>query len=364
MKRVCFVAICALGAAIAGYALGQPTQPAPGVALDYRAPEECPGAEAVAQDITRLLGDAASKGEGLSAKGVVTRTTDGYRLQLELVRGDNRSHRELESKSCTTLAETAALLTALAVDPDAVSRAQAAASASVSAPTASAPPSPSIPPPAVSAPLIPEPTVPAPVTALPIQPPAPPTALKPSGPALGFTAGAGPVFGVADLPDPHAGFSGWVGLRIEEWTLEGGVHLGIGSTGVVASRPDSGADFTLIVGLLRTCRALVPWFARPWPRPQLRLDLDACVGIELGSLSGQGFGIANPERGEAVWVAPRLDLRTGLGIVGPLSLALDVGVVFPVDRRRFIIEAGDGTLVVHEPGPAAGRLGISADLEL
>lgn len=358
MKRVCAVAIFVFGAALGSFALGQPS---PGVSLDYRAPDECPGADAVQRDITRLLGDAASKGEGLEATGVVTRTADGYRLQLDLVRGDNKSQRELESKSCTTLAETAALLTALAVDPDAVGRAQAAAS---STPTSSAPSSSaSAPAPPVSAPMIPEPTVTPPARPF-VPPPVPPPATPKSGvPVLGFTAGAGPVFGVGDLPGPHPGFSGWIGLRIDAWTVEGGVHLGVGSTGELEARPESGADFTMIVGLLRTCRALVPFFAAPWPRPQLHLDLGACVGVEVGSLSGQGFGVANPERGEAIWVAPRLDLRTGLGLVGPLSLALDVGLSFPVDPRRFVIEAGDGTVVVHEPAPAAGRLGITADLE-
>lgn len=364
MKRVACAAIGGLAAALASYALAQPS---PGVALEYRAPEECPGAATVRGDIARLLGDAAAKGEGLSATGVVTRTADGYRLELDLTRGDNRSHRELESKSCTTLAETAALLTALAVDPDAVGRAQAAASSegpkTQPEPSASAMPSASASP--GPAPLIPEPSAsvvapPAPPSSNPPNRSAPPTS---SAPDLGFTVNAGPAFGVADLPDPHAGFSGWLGLRVDAWTVEGGVHLGIGSTGVVQGRPASGADFTLIVGALRTCRALLPFFSRPWPRPQLRADGSACAGLELGSLAGQGFGIANPERGEALWVAPRLDLRGGLGIVGPLSLALDVGVAFPVDRRRFVIEAGDGTLVVHEPGPAAGRLAVTADLE-
>lgn len=337
------------------------TEPRPAaIELVYEAPEACPAQADVLRATHALLGGDREAGSPLHAKAKVVSGTDGrFHLDLELERDGSTSRRTLDSQSCQTLADTTALLIALSYDPEAVERSQA-----------SAPPAPS---PPVEPPAPPDPfpaPKPPPVVASEATPALAPFVLAPppSKPERratiwGFRARLGPSFGVADMPDPHPGVTGAVALRIDAYAVEAAFELGIGSTGTLDQRPDAGADFTLMTGILRGCRVLAPFWPR-YPRRPGAPELEGCAGIELGSLAGEGFGVQDPQRGEALWVAPRIDARLGIGVVGPLSFGLEVGAAFPVDRRRFVITGGDATLVVHEPGPVAGRLGLAAELEL
>ncbi|MFO0555944.1 MAG: hypothetical protein U0271_46630 [Polyangiaceae bacterium] len=202
--------------------------------------------------------------------------------------------------------------------------------------------------------------------------------LRPLAPTLdlGFTARAGMLAGIGDLPGPHLGAEAGIGLRIDEYEVSLTFEYAGGATARLTSRPDAGADFERIAGIARACRDLYPWSARPSAGAPFSLPLradrgpfavtvGACLGVELGEMAGQGFGVTYPERGEAFWAAPRFDVRGALNLVGPLSLSLDVGVAFPLDPRRFIITAADqSVLVVYTPAPAAGRLGLALQLDL
>jgi hypothetical protein len=364
----------ATACAAAALVVGLPARAAragPGLLdVSYSAPDPCPSQAVLDAELARLLGPALDRGGPLSVRAVVAQAKDGrFRLELELAHDGTKSTRKLDSKSCDTLVRAAALVIALAHDPEAVE-------ARASQPTEAAPPSPApligtgTPPPSATAPS-PAPTTPAPVAPAPLAPApswdVPPTLRRDAAPEVdrpsifGVAIRFGPAFGVADLPEVHAGLEGTLALRVAEYAIEGAFRLGLGTTGTVEANPDQGADFRLLAGVVRGCRALYPFFDRPWPRPSLSPELAACVGVEIGVMSGAGFGVANPQEGSAVWVAPRIDGRFALGVAGPLSLAADLGVAFPVDRRRFVIEAGD-TLVVHEPGPVAGRAGLAAEL--
>ena len=306
-------------------------------------------------ELERLLGDAATRGAPLNARARVDRMDDRYRLRLELEQAGSRSERTLDG-DCETLLQTAALLVAIAHDPSAVVERR-----SVVAPEA--PPPPAVPEPLPS----PAPAVP---PSLPLRPrwawatPAPPA--DRDSPSLGFLARLGPLFGVGDLPGPHAGVALGVGLRIDAFRIEGSFEVGAGSGQTVDARPEAGADFLRIAGVVRGCRVVVPLDGGAWPRDSLDLDLSGCLGLELGTLSGEGFGVDSPERGSAFWAAPRADLRLGLGIVGPLGVAAEVGVAFPLDPRRYVLRGGtnDELLVVHEPSVVAGRTGLVVELEL
>jgi hypothetical protein len=149
---------------------------------------------------------------------------------------------------------------------------------------------------------------------------------------LGFAANV--FVGVAglDLPKVHNPFGAALALRIGAYRVEGGVEASFGSDATLAGTDDTkGADFSLVVGTLVACRALLPW--RPeWPVPALEPTLHACVGLEAGAMTGEGFGVADPETGTAPWVAPRLEARGGLGIAGPLSFWLKAGAAFRSTR--------------------------------
>lgn len=333
----------------------------PVISLDYEAPSECPGAEDVRRSLARLLGDATERGAPLAVKGRIEGRPGGrYHLRLSMQRAQAPAVRDFDASSCETLAETAALLIALAHDPDAVERLRAA------------------PPPADPGPVPPtNPAPPAPVSAPPV-PTAPAPPMTHGGPVafrasprpevvdepsiFGVELRAGPVAGAADLPEVHGGMTVGAALRVEEYTFEGAFELALGSVGTLDDRPAAGADFTLFTGIVRGCRSLYPFVDRPWPRPQGGVELGACAGIELGEMAGEGFGVSRPTRGAAFWAAPRVDARFAVGIAGPLSLGVDLGVAFPTDPRRFVIGGEGSTLVVHEPGPAAGRAAVLLDL--
>jgi hypothetical protein len=323
--------------------------------VGFEAPSECPSRDALDAELARLLGDAMTRGTPMSAKVRVTAANPGYRLRLELKQSQQRSQRTLEGASCETLLETAALLIAIAHDPSAVVERRDAPLIPEPPPTPPAPPMP--PPPVVTV------EAPRPALSLPWAWTTP-VPLPPIG--LGFVLRAGPLFGVGDLPGPHPGVAIAAALRVEAFRVEGAFELGLGATPTLDARPGVGADFFLAAGVLRGCRVIVPVDGGAFPRPPLGVDFSGCLGIELGALTGEGFGVSNPERGSAFWAAPRVDVRLGLGLAGPFGLAADVGLAVPVDGRRYVLhDSGDGSvLVVHEPAVVAGRAGIMAEIEL
>jgi hypothetical protein len=328
--------------------------PAPWVlTVTLEAPAECPDRSALEAELSRLLGEATMRGTPLQARVRIEKPPGKvFRLRLQLKQKEGRtSERTLEGASCQTLSETAALLIAIAHDPSAVVERRPA-------PLIAQPPAPAREPP---------PAVPA-VASAPAAPPwawTTPAPLPPSL-ALGLVLRAGPLFGVGDLPGPHAGFAIGAALRLEAYRIDAAFELGAGSASTIDARPDAGADFVRLAGVVRGCRVIVPLDGGAWPRPSLGLDLSGCLGVELGTLSGEGFGVTNPERGSAFWAAPRADVRLGLGIAGPLGVAADVGLAVPVDPRRYVLRGGDdaGVLVVHEPAVVAGRAAIMAEIEL
>jgi hypothetical protein len=287
-----------------------------------------------------------------------------FELTLETETSAGREVRRLRSSSCRTLGETAALLVAIVHDPTVdVSKAIVTPS-----PPPDAPPRPELPPEVLTPPVEPpvnlRPPEGGPTGELP--PTLPPLPEKGSVGGLGFVANVFVGIAGLDLPKVHNPFAAAVGLRIGAYRVEGGVEASFGSDTTLAGDDTKGADFALVVGTLLACRAVLPW--RPeWPVPSLAPTLHACLGLEAGAMTGEGFGIADPAAGTAPWVAPRLEARGGLGIAGPLSFWLKAGAAFPVDPRRFVFtsgtDAGSVTLV-HEAGPVALRALLGAELEI
>jgi hypothetical protein len=162
------------------------------------------------------------------------------------------------------------------------------------------------------------------------------------------------------LPAPSLGVRLATGLRIYSVRLEGQIELWTSSDATAEGKPGAGAELGLVAGALRGCHAIFPWDAPP-SLDSGSFALGACVGLELGSMSGQGFGISRVDEGDALWIAPRGDVRLGLGLVGPLGLVAELGLAIPVDPRRFVFETGtgeDAVLVVHEPFAVSGRAAL------
>ncbi len=85
-------------------------------ALSWRAPEGCPDASAVRSRIGRLVG-ASSSVAALRVDGVVTAVDGGFSLSLRVVTDGVVDDRVLVADRCEALADTTALVAALAADP-------------------------------------------------------------------------------------------------------------------------------------------------------------------------------------------------------------------------------------------------------
>jgi len=90
--------------------------PAPGLQIDWQAPAECPGQAELRARVGSLVGAAAERTE-LRVAGRVVREGERWTLTLELVRAGSREARTLRDGACRGLAEAAAVVIAVAIDP-------------------------------------------------------------------------------------------------------------------------------------------------------------------------------------------------------------------------------------------------------
>jgi len=232
----------------------------------------------------------------------------GWSVDLTLEIEATTSTRRLEAESCRAAVDAAALVIALAIDPDAIARLP-----EEPAPPEPAPPAP-VPPPAPSPP--------------PQQPPAAPRSSPleiTGGLGVGLAAGLLPALTGAARLSAELGRNAWaVGLGGHyAWPVDVTVEADAGAT-LQAWGLDARACYVLRTG-----------------RPGLAFDF--CATGHAGAMHGRGSGDAiSAERGVAPWVAagPTLGLRW-------LSRA-HVGVFTRIDALAHILRP---SFVLTEIGP-------------
>jgi hypothetical protein len=112
------IARAATGSAAAqGKAAAAPTKVPVARAVTWRAPAGCPAAASVTARIAQHLGEDAVPA-GVAIAAVVKRRGGRWHLTLRLRTAEGEGERKVEAASCAELAETAALIVALAIDPD------------------------------------------------------------------------------------------------------------------------------------------------------------------------------------------------------------------------------------------------------
>ena len=90
------------------------------------------------------------------------------------------------------------------------------------------------------------------------------------------------------------------------------------------------------------------------------LSSRACLGWELGQLTGEGKGVARPERGRTFWSAPRADIAGRLALAGtPWGVRMALAAEVPLERDDFTL--GPDT-VVHRPAPIVVRAALGVDV--
>jgi len=158
------------------------------------------------------------------------------------------------------------------------------------------------------------------------------------------------------LPSPAAG----VGLGIEAaWRR---LELRVLATllfeqevEVESTLPErAGARLGLWAGSALGCT--LPWGERAALRPF------ACLGLEVGRLSGEGTGVSDPLRGGALWLAPQVHAGAAWAIPDS-ALRLQVALLgaAPLNRDEFTLR---GIGAVHQPSPWIGRLSVGVGFDL
>ncbi|MDC0723703.1 hypothetical protein [Nannocystis bainbridge] len=331
---------------------------APDELVHWQAPAACPSREAliraVAADLGRPLTPADA--EAVTAHATAQRRPD-RRWQLELTltpRDAPAVARTVVGERCELLVEAAALMIAVAIDPEllaalprtapgdrelgdiplevpVVRDAPAPASSSTPANTPTLAPAPAI------APIL----APAPANS-------PPPFRRPT-PALRGTLAVAAGLDVGALPGPAPGFMVRLGLLARRVRAEvGAVHWLEQSARLAGTA--SGGDLRLTAAQLLAC-----------PRLALRrFEFPVCAGLELGAMRGRGVGVTVPTSDRVVWLALLADARVQYLPVPRLALGLQLGLAAPLLAARFRLRDQDQDL--HRAAPVAFRAVFAIEL--
>jgi hypothetical protein len=348
------VALAAAATAATGApASAQPAGADDPIELRWTAPSACPDAARVRAEMDRLLGGKPSVASGKRLRAsaeVFASEAGGWRLKLRTESGGAAGERSLRDDSCDALADTAALILAMAFDPEAVA-AQAerarAAGAATGAPAATSGAAPTTAPPPAPATAPPPRAEPAPAVATPerdaMDDDPPPVAG--GGGFVGARVGGdiGSVL-VPALGLTVAGGLVWQRLRLEleaTWWLSRDVAL--------EDAPRKGGTFTFVSGALAGCGVVL----------RAPVELGGCGALEIGRIQAEGYGVASRGEASTVLVAGRATVNAAWSLTDAVWLRADAGVAVPVERTAWVLRnAGK----VGTSPAAAGRIAVGPEI--
>ncbi|HTU57498.1 MAG TPA: hypothetical protein VMF89_03675 [Polyangiales bacterium] len=322
--------------------LGAPQQAtqAPLVELELSAPPVCPSSSAVLDAVRQRVRHAAA--EPLRVRAQIEQR-ESWILLLQTEHGERR----VEGESCEAVAQTLVVLLALAVDPGADVESTTWSSEFAASATDEA--TPSAPAEASPPPTEEEPKTPTNATIKTRAEPArrTPRAERVSSPLRWPTVGAsiGALGEIGALPEPSLGATGALSASWQPWSFKlGAAFLLPQFAQVESSSVRKGGYVSWWSGNVDVCRSFV-------------VVLSACLGVELGRLTGAGRNVQS-RTGHALWVAGGPSLGGQLPLGSEFSVFAKLGAYFPVFRPRFLVEPyGE----LHTPALVSGRLvlGIS-----
>jgi hypothetical protein len=277
----------------------------PELTLSWQAPVGCPAQKDVETHFARLLGGPARvpTGKHIDASAAVRApSTDRWALELSTSMDGATGRRNLSGDSCAAVAQAAALILALMIDPAAAER--------LSEPAR--PPPPKAPPPTVTGPAPP--------------PPPPRTPID-----LTARVFAGGVFALLPEPAPAAGAA--LGLRRGRFSAE---LSALATTDTRTTAPDvatAGGDLRLLAAGARACGAL-GGHAAIW---------QLCLGGEVERLLGTGFGAAGAHTETVDMLAGTGGLLVDIPLSEHVALTLDLDAAARAYHPTFVLRLADGT---------------------
>jgi hypothetical protein len=353
VRRWIALAIASIAAAATGsHATGRAQSP-DGLVLHWDAPERCPDRAQVLARIRAHLPREHRAGDRWFARATIA--VDGARYRLELVlRGPaSEARRSIDGFDCAALADAAALLVALALDPD--SAAPLAADATPSDPPAEH---------AARADV----AVPPPAPRRERQPTAERTRTQPgqgtppaidddeaddavphadAGLVLAWDAGAALRFDFGMLPQtPALGVQAQLGLRIEPVRVALGLTWWPPARSAPERYPTASLDAHGLLGDALVCVELV----------RAGFALSPCVAGELGELTLATHAIRVPVTSEITHAAAGGGLRAEYRLAGSLEASLQALALAPFERARWLLQTARGDVEVFVAAPMAIRI--------
>lgn len=332
------IGVATMGLMASRTTAAQAQESAPPITLAVEVPPECPS-DLAAQILSRTPRTRLAR-QGEPARRVdarIVKVDDRYRGAVALDgQGGEPVVRQVEAPSCNEVTAALALIAALAIDPEASLAPQA--------------PPPPPPPPSIA---------PAPTPTIPQEP----GSSEPSNRFLevqpAVEAGFGVISGVAPrviaggilmlelgIPreDPlvlvRAGASYWTNGQIAILRADGTAN--------------AAAAYSAVLARIETCVALR--VERFWAAP--------CATFDVGSLtvegSENGGTITAAYQESQLWAAPGPAARVGWDAVGPLTIAVDGALTFPLKRDTYVVE--EPRQIAHDVPIVAARAGIYATL--
>jgi hypothetical protein len=258
--------------------------------LTWLVPAGCPTHDIVGHDVDELIADSPKlqQRSRLAATGSIVRVNDGFTLTLTLRDAEGSRSRTIEAPACEELGKAASLIVALALDPSILERRHDPTDAKVAELWANAlrigatesPPTE-----CVSL----EREKPSPQVVV-VAPPTTQTQISSTEP-LPYRLGFGMLVGFGVLP--HVSFGSSVNGAIQQKASR--LELAASRFTADANSPknNGGAHFELYRLAPRACWLVADtaWSAGP------------CAAVEVGMISGQGYGLPAVYRKTAFWLA-------------------------------------------------------------
>jgi hypothetical protein len=336
------------------------------VSLRWNAPDSCPDDAALLDRVEGYLGQrlAEALDQQLAVSIHVLQAPDGFSAKLGFVTPGGRQERFLEHPECDKLMEAAALLVALAIDPERVRARQevgasngsgaagVAADGSGTEPGAdSSKPAPegSPAPPTVSssAPL------PANMSPAVAQPPADDGHRVHPSSAIGSTLAVVALAGVGTVPGFAPGVAAELGLRRGLFRAALVGRYWLPSTSEVAGAAPASIELSLATAGVRAC--VLPR-AGQW-------TLLGCAGADVGSMSGSGHNVSSERPQSDLFVALEgsLALAYSRAQLAPLA---GLAITLPVRKPRFGVLRDGIEIEGYRPNGVglAGFLGVAYGL--
>jgi len=302
--------------------------------VHWSGPDECPAEADVIAEIERLLGGDVdwSAWESLGAEIVATPADGGWRVVVTTK--DPEGVREVVGASCAEVAQAAALVVAMTIDPD---KALAAATEPKPEPETRVESTES-----AGDGEIPPPIRPAESTEASAKAAAPRRARLP----IHWGVRAEIISDLGSLPGVKPGAGLTAAAMLHAWRLELSGIYWFQRRETLDEAPTMGGDISLLAGSLRGCY-------QAW-------GFDGCAGLELGRFSAHGFGSEFPESHTALWLAPTAGLARRFKVSTWFSFSLLAEAGLPLQRPRFWVDDA----LVHQPAPVVGRFLVGGEVAL